>query len=162
MEKPRNPIIRRVKFTVRDSATDNYGNLVVQSTTGEEYKVSVKRNQLFDVFQPDTEVVVGYASYMNKEYVAEATPSAQVVSTDTPIQAEKPPEKDHLVKEATKIANMSKDDWAEKDRITRTSIQRQTALKEAVNLASLHPEQATGEKVIATAKKFEKYLETGE
>ena len=153
-QKPRNPIIKRVKITVESSDTNQYGDLIVHSKEGQDYKVSNKRTQLFDVFQPDAEVVIGFASYMNKEYVAEATAAEQIVSTDTPVQKEK----DHLVKEATKIAKMTPDDWAEKDRITRISIERQTALKEAVNLASLHPEQATGEKVIATAKKFEKYL----
>ena len=51
---------------------------------------------------------------------------------------------------------MSKTDWSEKDRITRKSIERQTALKEA-NIRV--PAGESSGKVIATAKLFEAYLE---
>ena len=86
----KNPIIRREKFTVQDNNINQYGDLIVTSSSGKEYKVGKKRANLFDAFQPDTEVVVGWSSYMNKDYIAEATPAQQVVSTDTPIEPEQP------------------------------------------------------------------------
>ena len=89
-ERKPNPIIRREKFVVDHSTKNQYGDLIVTSKAGNEYKVGNKREQLFPTFQPDTEVVVGYASYMNREYIAEATPSTQLVSADTAIQEEKP------------------------------------------------------------------------
>ncbi len=88
--QPMNPIIRRMKFIVSHSVVDKYGNLIVTSMSGVDYKIGVKRTQLFDVFQPDTEVVVGYASYKNRDYIAEATPANQLISADTPIQEEAP------------------------------------------------------------------------
>lgn len=83
-------IIRREKFVVDHSEVDGYGNLIVTSKKGNEYKVSAKRPQLFDEFQPDIEVVVGYANFMNHDYIAEVTPSGQLVSTNTPVKDEKP------------------------------------------------------------------------
>ena len=57
-------------------------------------------------------------------------------------------------------ADMTKNDWAEKERITRKSIERQKSLEMAVELAKLMgADKATTEKIIATAKKFEEYLE---
>ena len=89
-DKPKITIIRREKFTVDHSEVNDYGDLVVTSKEGSEYKVKSKRTQLFDVFQPDIEVVVGWASYMNHEFIAEATQASQLVSADTPIEEEKP------------------------------------------------------------------------
>ncbi len=56
---------------------------------------------------------------------------------------------------------MSKDDWAEKDRVTRKSIERQKSLEMAVELAKSSAEKVTVEKIIATAQVFEAYLENG-
>lgn len=55
---------------------------------------------------------------------------------------------------------MTKDDWAEKDKITRKSIERQKSLEMAVE--TLKAGAIKDEQVIPTAKRFEKYLETGE
>ena len=55
-------------------------------------------------------------------------------------------------------AEMTKDDWAEKDKITRKSIERQTALNNAVELAKIKPDKATSENIVLTAKYFEAYL----
>lgn len=54
---------------------------------------------------------------------------------------------------------MSKEEWKERDEETRISIQRQTALKTAAENA---PEKSTSEDIIKVAKRFAKYLETGE
>jgi len=85
-------IIRRERITVESSEHNQYGDLIVQTVAGNEYKVSKKRAQLFAVFQDGAEVVIGWSSYMDKEYIAEATPASQVVSANTPITPEKPKE----------------------------------------------------------------------
>ena len=68
-----------------------------------------------------------------------------------------PAEQDGQLEEKPPI--MTKDDWVEKDRITRKSIERQTALNAAVELAK------TGGlkfgQLLPSAKRFEIYLETG-
>ena len=57
---------------------------------------------------------------------------------------------------------MTKTDWAEKDKITRKSIERQTALNAAIELAKLtivkQPEKVNSENIVLTAKYFEAYL----
>jgi len=90
-------IKRRTKIKVKSSSVDNFGNLKVVTEKGNEVKIAKKREGLFDFFQDGAEVTLGYSEYMNKEYVAEATPSAQIVSTDTPV------EDDHMVEEAKKM-----------------------------------------------------------
>jgi len=80
----------------------------------------------------------------------EAAPPAKEVAKPASVQ-------EVLVK-----PQMSRDDWAEKDKITRMSIQRQTALKEAVELSKLFPvETGMTEKVLNTAQRFSLWLETG-
>jgi len=90
-QEKRNPIIRREKITVDHAEINQYGDLIVTTTAGNEYKIGKKREKLFSVFQPGVDVVIGFSSYMNREYIAEATQEKQVVSTDTPIEKEKPP-----------------------------------------------------------------------
>ena len=58
---------------------------------------------------------------------------------------------------------MSRDDWIEKDRITRKSIERQTSLNASIEVAKLiGADKTTPEKIIATARVFEAYLERKE
>ena len=59
---------------------------------------------------------------------------------------------------------MSKKDWVDKDTITRTSIERQTALKEAVAWCGIKVQGGTAltyVNVIDCAVMFESYLENG-
>ncbi len=52
--------------------------------------------------------------------------------------------------------------WAEKDKVTRKSIERQTSLNAAVEVAKfIGADKVTTDKIIATAKRFEAYLEYG-
>ncbi len=68
---------------------------------------------------------------------------------------EQPPQKEA-------IPQMTKEDWGEKDRITRKSIERQKSLELAVEIAKLlGAEKVTTEKILATARVFENYLESG-
>ena len=75
------------------------------------------------------------------------------------------PEHQEVIDEAkASVKEMTKADWAEKNRIERQSIQRQTALKQAVNWCSIKV-QGGGEiktiEVITVASVFESYLEHG-
>jgi len=83
-------IIRRERITVESSEYNQYGDLLVTTTAGNEYKIGNKRAQLFAVFHDGAEVVIGWATFKGREYIAEATPASQVVSANTPITPEKP------------------------------------------------------------------------
>jgi hypothetical protein len=61
-------ITREEIITVKDAQKNQYGDLVVNGGI----KISKKREALFPVFQMGAEVKLGYSSYMNKEYVANA------------------------------------------------------------------------------------------
>ena len=69
-QKPQ--ITRYEVFTVSEATKNNYGDLIVTDTQGNEHKIGNKRTHLFDVFQVGAEVKVGYAVYMQKEYIASA------------------------------------------------------------------------------------------
>ena len=62
-----------------------------------------------------------------------------------------------------KTGEMTKGDWAEKDRVTRQSIQRQTSLKAAVEwcIAKHSTEPVKTAMVLTVASLFESYLENG-
>jgi hypothetical protein len=55
-------------ITVKSAVKNSYGDLVVNGGI----KIGKKRENIFPVFQLGAEVNLGYASYMNKEYVATA------------------------------------------------------------------------------------------
>ena len=93
-QKPQ--ITRYAVFTVSSTNPNQYGDLMVKDTAGTEYKISNKRNRLFEAFQIGAEVKVGYAVYMEKEYIA----SAEQTGTHIP-EVEK-------IKEAgAKVANVT-------------------------------------------------------
>lgn len=86
---PQTEIVRKDIFTVNKTMVDTYGNLVITTDKGVGYKIGKKREQLFPIFQPGAEVNVGFASYMNKEYIAEASQTGKhtVQPAVTPIVA---------------------------------------------------------------------------
>ena len=69
---PAPQITRYEVFTVSKATKNNYGDLIVTDTQGNERKIGNKRSRLFEVFQPGSEVKVGYAVYMEREYIASA------------------------------------------------------------------------------------------
>ena len=91
------PEIVRTEVIVVDVAhTNDYGDLMVTDKGGGAHKIGNKRPHLFDQFIPGRAVELGYATYMNKEYIA----TAKLVELgDTP---EKPPEP-ILAQEAVKL-----------------------------------------------------------
>ena len=60
----------------------------------------------------------------------------------------------------TSVEPMTKEDWQEKERITRKSIERQKSLEMALKALEVGATDLDG--VIPTAIRFELYLETGE
>jgi len=172
-------VLRYLKFIVDHTEGNDYGDLTVTSKTGKVYKINKKHSRLHAIFQPDAEVIVGWASYLNRDYIAVAHPADQfpegyTVEEETLTQQKTPPsgtlpskpqqakgeDKSKVVRE-----NMSKDDWAEKNRVTRKSIERQTALNCAVEFAKILMTVKPGiktEQIVATARVFETYLETGQ
>ena len=69
---PAPQITRYEVFTVSEATKNNYGDLIVTDTQANEHKIGNKRSHLFEVFQVGAEVKVGYAVYMEKEYIASA------------------------------------------------------------------------------------------
>ena len=91
---------------------------------------------------------LGNNSYCNehKEERAATTPSQTTPPSPPSAKPETTP-------------TMTKEDWAEKDRITRKSSERQTSLNCAVAIAKQVDGVVTTGQIIATAKVFEAYLE---
>ncbi len=71
---PQPEIIRTEQFTVESVTGDKYGNTMVKGTNGKSYKISEKRQQLKPIFQLGATIEVGWATYMDKEYIATAHP----------------------------------------------------------------------------------------
>ncbi len=83
-------IVKYLKFIVDVTNQNDYGDLIVDSKGGMQYKISNKRAHLFGIFKPGAEVVVGYASYMNKDYIAVAHLASQFPAGNT-VEEEFPP-----------------------------------------------------------------------
>ncbi len=69
---PQPEIIRTEQFTVASVTGDKYGNTIVKGTNGQSYKISEKRQSLKPIFQPGATVEVGWARYMDRDYIATA------------------------------------------------------------------------------------------
>ena len=76
-----------------------------------------------------------------------------------PLWCNEPKEKEVNTVKPSQKAEMSKDDWAEKDQRTRKSIERQKSLELAVNLCIA--KLINKEEIPKYTKSFEKYLEKG-
>lgn len=165
---------RKQVITVASSKLNSYGDLEFTDTEGNAYKVAKKKVSFFQSIQVGAEVMLEWSPNPYKkdaEYIYSATqtgahypPDSKLVQeakrlgavpvepTPQALQSKSAPPK-------TSSDKMTKEDWATKDEITRKSIQRQTALKAAVDSA---PEKTTSEDIIKVAKRFDKYLEAGE
>ena len=86
---PEPAIIDSTTIQVKCTTKDNFGNLIVTPTDGDDVKISEKRKQLFDFFQQGNVVKLYWAEYMQKRYVAKAE-----------VEQEAP--KDYVVKETKK------------------------------------------------------------
>ena len=138
-------IIRWDTFTVVSADKNSYGDLVAIDENGKEHKVKAKRDWLWNMFTPGTVVSAGIASYMNREYIAAAKISDQA-----------PPVVKEAVQEGgviTSIVNKS------------SGKNRSFALAYAkdIGVALIQSGKSTNAStIIALAKDFDEYLETGE
>jgi len=111
---------------------------------GRASKISVAPTQ-FGIFINKAELFEGGVKSPDKPLVAPQS----IPSPVKEVSGSKPP---------TDSQEMSKEDWAERERITRISIQRQTSLNAAVEVAKTFNADSV-DKVLTIAKRFEAYLE---
>jgi hypothetical protein len=112
---PAPEIIKKELVTTESIGGDNYGNTIIKTSEGATVKLSPKRQNLKTEFEIGATTDIGWAVYMDKEYVAtakrvgksEAKPAPQ--SKSTPLGTQGNP--------------ISRDDT------TNDSIQRQVAAK---------------------------------
>ena len=161
-------IIRTQIVIVGEVGTNTYSDLTFTDKAGGAYKIGAKRKSYFEkVIVPGSAVQLSYAmSSFGKEYIYGAvqvkdnlppptTPPPMTHPTAPAIPKLEPEVKPPKPEQVT-----GKTDWAEKDRITRKSIERQTSLNAAIELGkAMGVTPLNSSQVIATAKLFEAYLE---
>ena len=167
-------ITRKQIIVVDKVGTNQYEDLTWTDKEGKSYKVKSTRKQYFDCIVPDQAVEISFSKYKNTEYPYSATAVADKIEVVKPIHLtkegglESAPYEVPVVKIQTDRLSpsdkeiMAKSDWAEKDRVTRKSIERQTALKEATNITCAliaQGKEMSPTKTIDIAKLFEAYLE---
>ena len=144
---PIQKITRYEVFTVSEASKNGYGDLLVKDTMGNEHKIGYKRTYLFGVFQVGAEVKVGYAVYMEKEYIA----SAEQTGTHIP-EVEKV-EKAGAKVESVSVVETKNRSYAlsySKDIVCQLIASNpETAKKESTEIAQV---------TIDAARQFEKYL----
>ena len=125
-------------ITVASAELDNYGNLNVVDMQGNKFRVNSKHDSLHPLFLPGVTIKLIWGNFKNKDYIDDAEVEqppfehiAQQPPPTRPESNEKPPEE------------MTKGDWADKDRIKRDSIEQQQAVDFAPALADAkakHPD----------------------
>jgi hypothetical protein len=121
--------------------------LTVHGSDGKNYNIF--DNKLFDIFEVNKAIKLSGETNGAFFNTKNAEPVGELIN--------KMIEKGGKV---TSVEPMTKEDWQEKDRITRKSIERQKSLEMA--LKALEVGAIDADKVIPTAKRFEQYLGTGE
>jgi len=153
---PEVEIVRKQIIVVGEIGQNTYGDLTWTDKDNNPYKVKSTRKQYFECIVPGQAVEISFSKYKGTEYPYSATPVKDKLSE----KPQQPPQsKSSPVAVVGGSEVMAKGDWAEKDKITRKSIERQTSLNAAVEVAKLiGGDKITTEKIIATAKVFEAYL----
>jgi len=146
-------ITRTAEILVASTKKDTYGNLIVTDKAGGEYKVGVKRERLFAYFQPDTAVHLEYAVFMNKEYIANAIPMNQLIKAKEPAIAVRATT---IPKEGKITPEVGKGVGYKADPAKTNSIEKQTSLKSAVELAVA--DKIKVDEIISYATVFDMYL----
>ncbi len=121
--------------------------LTVHGSDGKNYNIF--DNKLFDVFEINRAIKLSGETNGSFFNTKNAEPVGELINK--------------MIDKGAKVASvepMTKEDWREKDRTTRKSIERQKSLEMA--LKALEVGAIDVDKVIPTAKRFEQYLETGE
>ena len=126
---------------------------------GREGKLKAK----WDLLIPGTAIKITWGTYNNVPFVQdfEVVAAAGAVAKLEPGKPEPVP----LAEGEEELSNeMTKGDWAEKERIKRQSIQRQTAIKASTELAIAKVragKETSLNEILAVAITFESYLESG-
>jgi len=133
------PKIERYEVITPESITpDTYENIVVKTTTGTEVKVNKKHAHLHQLFYDACEqrraLKLGYATYMNKEYVH----TAELFDGKPPVEKQVERitagvKKEQLPKSSSNT--MTNEMWNEKQRAQSRSIERQVSAKIAFEFA---------------------------
>jgi len=140
-------ITRYEVFTVGEATPNDYGDLIVKDTQGNEYKIGNKRERLFEVFQVGAEVKVGYAVYMQKEYIASAEQTGKHI-----------PEVSNVEKAGAKVETANIIDTKNRSYALSYSKDIVCQLIESVPSTTKTPTELA-QITINIAKQFEKYLE---
>ena len=150
-------------IVVGKTELDSFGNLwVTPKGDGDRVKIGAKRSHLHPLFGQGVAVMLLWQVYQNKPYVADA----KLVEGELPPPTKPGMLEEHkqIVEKAKSAPEMTKNDWAEKDKITRKSIERQSALKSATEIAVARVGKGADIStlwVIDVAHFFESYLENG-
>jgi hypothetical protein len=151
-----------IKITHREVKPTKDGKNKYLELTKEDGKKKVIFSDLYDKWElcQEGESVELKLDPNQNFKVVDIIPVAETPQAGTAIVPEESP----LIQEAKKLdeeaGKMTKTDWAIKDAVTRKSIERQTALNNAVtsqsSLGEFDPEA-----LVKAAQRFERYLETG-
>lgn len=124
---PEPQIIKTEDIIVKSTTKDNYGNLIVTSAEGKEYRVSKKRESLFSFFEPTANTHLQWAIYQNREYIANAFPTDRLVKgrpvKETPGEVKPEVKQDKPVPQGGYLGS------------SNASIEQQVAVKAVVELA---------------------------
>lgn len=126
---PEPVIVRSVDIVVDKVDYNSYGDMVFTDTEGNERKVGAKRLSYFkNEIIPDKAVRLNYImSSFGKEYIYNAIPAEQLIKAKEPVV-----KSTEIPKEGKIIPNVGK---YKADPAKTESIERQTSLKSAVELA---------------------------
>lgn len=122
--------------------------LTVHGSDGKNYNIF--DNKLFDVFETNKAIKLSGETNGAFFNTKNAEPVGELINK--------------MIEKGARVTSveekMTKEDWREKDKTTRKSIERQKSLEMA--LKALEVGAIDADKVIPTAIRFELYLETGE
>ena len=147
-------------IVVGTTEKDQYGNLNVTCKDGNQVRVNKKHEGLHHLFEQGKAIKLHWETYQNKTYVADAV----LVEGELPPPTHPGTSGAPIPSAEESSSTMSKKDWADKDAIARTSIERQSSLKQAVNWCGIKVQAGKDLKtadVITCATLFEGYLKSG-
>ncbi len=153
--------ITRKKIIVVDSVGENdYGDLTFSDKGGNDYKIASKRRQYFDkVILPDVAVQLNYSSFKGREYVYSA---AQV--KDSLLEAKPETKQDAPQSKPSpgkpQGGSLGRDEG--KNRAVCLSYAKDWAIALLNSPSFTKKESLNAKSIIAVAKEFENYLDTGE
>ncbi len=153
--------ITRKKIIVVDSVGKNdYGDLIFNDKEGNDYKVSAKRRQYFDkIIELDAAVQLNYSSFKGREYVYSAVQVKDSLPEAKPETKQGAPQsKSSPVK--PQGGSLGRDE--NKNRAFCLSYAKDWTIALLASPSFTKKESLNARAIIAVAKEFETYLDTGE